>query len=157
MGVKTKWLLGIELKWLGGQGSLESGVKVGGFSSKVEQVIIQYTPDAEYYINASFNYKIYFYNYLTFSSEKNSFFESQEKVHVSKIDNGFGYLEFINKRNEKVIGWVEMKDLIVIGKSNVDSTALQSNNSDIQSNWSEIEKERKEIIIKHIEAEDYRY
>jgi len=123
--------------------------------SRIEQTTLQYVSDADYYINARSDYRIYSYNYPKISSVKNAYFESQEKVHVSKIDNGFGYIEFINNLNQKVIGWVEMKDLILIGKPNSDS-ATQSNYPDLQPNWSEVDYERKDIMIKHIEAEDNR-
>jgi hypothetical protein len=124
--------------------------------SKVEQTTIQYTPDADYYLNARSDFRIYFYNYPILSSEKNTYFESKEKVHVSKIENGFGYVEFVNNSDQKITGWVEMKDLIYIGKLNPDSSAIQSIDSELPSNLSKIDNERNEIMVKHIEAENNR-
>lgn len=65
----------------------------------------------KYIINVNDNQRVYLHKSPTIETRKNAYFISGEKVIVQKIENGFGYIEFINTRGQRSIGWVEMQYL----------------------------------------------
>lgn len=65
----------------------------------------------KYIINANDNQRVYLHKSPTIETRKNAYFISGEKVIVQKIENGFGYVEFINTSGQRSIGWVEMQYL----------------------------------------------
>ena len=65
----------------------------------------------KYIVNASEENKIYFYNEPNVNTKRNAYFSSSEKVYVTKIQNGFGYIEFTNDRGQTSVGWLNLKEL----------------------------------------------
>lgn len=64
-----------------------------------------------YIINASEKHKVYFHKFPNTEFKKNTFINTKELVIVERIDNGFGYIEFINTSGQKSVGWIEMQYL----------------------------------------------
>ena len=71
------------------------------------------TTPGSYIANGTKRRRIYFYNSPDLSTRREAFIETQVDVNVTKVENGFGYIEFTNSRSESSFGWLEMKYLIL--------------------------------------------
>lgn len=69
-----------------------------------------------YIINSDGNYLVYFHTEPKIETQRKSYFSTRDTVYVSKIDNGFGYIEHINKHNQKSKGWIKLEDMIFLNK-----------------------------------------
>lgn len=65
----------------------------------------------KYIINANDNQRVYLHKSPTIETRKKAFINSKELVIVERVENGFGYIEFINTRGQKSVGWIEMQYL----------------------------------------------
>jgi len=65
-----------------------------------------------YVVNGTAGRKVYFHNLPNKSTIRTAYFDTKEKVYVQKIENNFGYVEFVNLKGQASYGWLEMKYLI---------------------------------------------
>lgn len=65
-----------------------------------------------YIVNASENRKVYFHNTPDASTKRNAYFTTQEQVYITKIQFGYGYVEFTNTRGQTSYGWIKTQYLI---------------------------------------------
>lgn len=56
---------------------------------------------------------VYFHDEPIESTKRKAHFNSQETVNISKIENGFGYVEFTNSKGQKSKGWLDMRELML--------------------------------------------
>ena len=69
-------------------------------------------PKGDYYfVDASPNYPVYFYNSPNKLDRKSARFTTFEKVFVSKTSGDFGFVEFTNSANKKSTGWVLLSQM----------------------------------------------
>lgn len=90
-----------------------NGIKIFENES-TETEFSEYEPivnKGKYVINATDNQRVYFHKSPNIETKKNAYFITGEIVIVEKIENGFGYVEFINTRGQKSVGWIEMQSL----------------------------------------------
>jgi hypothetical protein len=55
--------------------------------------------------------KTYFHNEPYEETIRKAFLVEGDEIDVLEIRNGFGYVEFINIKEQKTIGWIKMSDL----------------------------------------------
>ncbi len=68
-----------------------------------------------YYLsNANTNRKIYFHNSPDETTKRKAYLNTEVTVYVEKVENSFGYINFLNSEGQKSNGWVKMIDLIKI-------------------------------------------
>ncbi len=67
-----------------------------------------------YIINSDNNNLVHFYTKPNIETQRKSYFSTRDTVYVSEIQNGFGYIEFKNDRNQKSKGWIRLNDMIFI-------------------------------------------
>jgi hypothetical protein len=68
-------------------------------------------PD-RYIVNGSNENKVYFHNAPDSLTKRKAFFNSKQKVYVSTIENGYGFVEFYNTKSQRSTGWIEIKNLL---------------------------------------------
>jgi hypothetical protein len=78
-----------------------------------EPFISDIKENSYYFVNASNDEFIYFYETPNLNDRKNSYFNTKEKVFVGTLENGFGYVEFTNSEGESSKGWIRLNDLTV--------------------------------------------
>lgn len=64
-----------------------------------------------YRVLANKNNFVYFYRTPNLNDRKNAYFTSSELVEVKAVQNGFGYVEFVNNRNQKSTGWIRLSEM----------------------------------------------
>lgn len=65
-----------------------------------------------YIVDADNSNLVHFYEEPDFSTEKKAYFSTKDTVYVSKIENGFGYVRFLNSKGQKSIGWLQLEKMI---------------------------------------------
>lgn len=65
-----------------------------------------------YIINADNNILVHFYTEPNIKTKRKSYFSTSDTVYVSEIQNGFGYIEHENDRNQKSKGWIKLENMI---------------------------------------------
>ncbi len=71
----------------------------------------QYKSYCYYIVFGSADNKVYFHNSPDPSTIRNAYFSSKEYVFVQEVKDGFGYVEFVNKREQYSAGWIKMSEL----------------------------------------------
>lgn len=64
-----------------------------------------------YIINADENNLVHFHTEPDINTERNAYFNSQETVYVLEIQNNFGYIEYVNDKNQKSKGWIKLENM----------------------------------------------
>ena len=54
---------------------------------------------------------VHFYEQPDISTVKKSYFSTNDTVYVSKIDNDFGYVIFVNSKGQKSTGWLKLEKM----------------------------------------------
>jgi len=67
----------------------------------------------QYYVKATNDNLVYFYRTPNVNDRKNAYFNSNDLVNVTSIENGFGYVEFTNSRGQTSKGWIRLIDLSI--------------------------------------------
>lgn len=65
-----------------------------------------------YIINSDNNNLVHFFTEPDIETKRESYFSTSDTVYVSEIQNGFGYIEHENDRNQKSKGWIKLEDMI---------------------------------------------
>lgn len=65
----------------------------------------------KYIINADENNLVHFHTEPDINTERNAYFNSRDTVYVSEIQNNFGYVEYVNNRNQKSKGWIKLENM----------------------------------------------
>ena len=65
-----------------------------------------------YIVQADNSNLVHFYEEPDISTEKRAYFSTNDTVYVSKIENGFGYVRFLNSKGQKSIGWLQLEKMI---------------------------------------------
>lgn len=61
-----------------------------------------------YIIEADNSNLVHFYDKPEISTERKAYFSTKDTVYVSRIENDFGYVEFLNSNGKKSIGWLQL-------------------------------------------------
>jgi hypothetical protein len=61
-----------------------------------------------YIIEADDANLVHFYDKPEISTVRKAYFSTKDTVYVSKIENDFGYVEFLNSNGKKSIGWLQL-------------------------------------------------
>lgn len=73
---------------------------------------IDYVPTyGKYIVQADNTNLVHFYEKPDIATQKKSYFSTKDTVYVSKIENGYGYVKFININGKNSIGWLPMDKL----------------------------------------------
>lgn len=64
-----------------------------------------------YIVNANENHLVYFYETPDLSTKKKAYFSTEDKVYISEFKNGFGFVEFVNSRGQKSVGWLQLSEI----------------------------------------------
>ena len=82
-------------------------------SESVEEYNDSYDKPLEgnYIVNANEDYLVYFYETPDLSRKKKAYFSTEDKVYISEFKNGFGYVEFLNSRGQKSVGWLQLAEI----------------------------------------------
>ena len=64
-----------------------------------------------YIVQADNSNLAHFYDEPDISTERKAYFSTKDTVYVSKIENGFGYIEFLNSNEKKSIGWLQLEKM----------------------------------------------
>ena len=65
-----------------------------------------------YIIQADSLNLVHFYENSDINTEKKAYFSTNDTVYVAQIENGFGYVRFLNSRGQKSIGWLPLEKMI---------------------------------------------
>ena len=70
----------------------------------------------KFIVQADNSNTVHFYAEPNITTEKKSYFSTADTVYVSKTENGFGYVEFINSNGQNSIGWLPLEKMIYCGE-----------------------------------------
>ncbi len=64
-----------------------------------------------YIVIADENNLVHFHTEPDISTERNAYFSITDTVYVSEIQNNFGYIEYVNDKNQKSKGWIKLENM----------------------------------------------
>lgn len=65
-----------------------------------------------YIVQADNSNLVHFYEEPDITTEKKAYFSTNDTVYVAQIENGFGYVRFLNSKGQKSIGWLPLEKMI---------------------------------------------
>lgn len=72
---------------------------------------INIIPGNYYYVNASSENPVFFYNSANHNDRKKTKFTTYEKVYVESVSGDFGFVRFTNTNNQTSKGWIRFLDM----------------------------------------------
>ncbi|SHG53884.1 hypothetical protein SAMN05444372_10713 [Flavobacterium micromati] len=65
-----------------------------------------------YIVQADNSTLVHFFEEPEINTEKKAYFSTNDTVYVTQIENGFGYVRFLNSKGQKSIGWLPLEKMI---------------------------------------------